>query len=379
MKWIVIKRDDLHKEIWERPLSHVATKYGISDVGLGKICRRLGVPKPAVGYWAKREAGHHVEIPPLPPASGEIENAVQIPIREKRRDIKLIPEPAVAVPVQLRNPHPLVQKTREELHKATTDDYGRLAPRDHRGLTIRVSKAQLSRALRIAGALIRALERLGWSVELRGNWNSQVETFAVVHGEAVRFSIWELSRQSIEPGDGSLLSRDRRTYTPTGCLELRIDQYVSTGRSKTTRDRPPKKAIEDALGRFIVSLDAAAKVMHLERQKRQEQERLRQIALADRRRREREAAYERSLQDDLVAKASAHREARSVREFLEAFEQSREGRLTQQDREWLSWAHAKADRRDPLSNGSACSSPLSIPDEWEAGPRIAQSWGSATR
>jgi hypothetical protein len=43
-----------------------AKHYGISDVGLAKACRRMGVPRPPVGYWAKRAAGHEIEIPSLP-------------------------------------------------------------------------------------------------------------------------------------------------------------------------------------------------------------------------------------------------------------------------------------------------------------------------
>jgi len=39
---------------------------GMSDVGLAKICRKLKVPKPAVGYWAKIEFGKKVPRPPLP-------------------------------------------------------------------------------------------------------------------------------------------------------------------------------------------------------------------------------------------------------------------------------------------------------------------------
>lgn len=37
----VWNREELYTEIWEQPLVRVAAKYGISDVMLGKVCRKL--------------------------------------------------------------------------------------------------------------------------------------------------------------------------------------------------------------------------------------------------------------------------------------------------------------------------------------------------
>ncbi|BDC50590.1 hypothetical protein F183_A29060 [Bryobacterales bacterium F-183] len=39
-------RNKLYDEIWEKPATQVAKEYGISDVGLGKVCRQLNIPKP---------------------------------------------------------------------------------------------------------------------------------------------------------------------------------------------------------------------------------------------------------------------------------------------------------------------------------------------
>ena len=38
----------------------LAKEFGISDVGLAKVCRKLGVPVPGRGYWAKKVAGRVV-------------------------------------------------------------------------------------------------------------------------------------------------------------------------------------------------------------------------------------------------------------------------------------------------------------------------------
>ncbi len=62
-------RDTLYEEVWAEPLIDVAERYGVSDVALGKTCRKLAVPLPGRGYWAKVKAGQNpkkTKLPPLP-------------------------------------------------------------------------------------------------------------------------------------------------------------------------------------------------------------------------------------------------------------------------------------------------------------------------
>lgn len=59
-------RVELYDEVWGHPLVKLSQKYGISDVRLGKVCRKLKIPHPGRGYWAKRAVGHTVEQVPLP-------------------------------------------------------------------------------------------------------------------------------------------------------------------------------------------------------------------------------------------------------------------------------------------------------------------------
>jgi hypothetical protein len=62
---IKLSRDELYEKVWAQPVSVVAKEYGISDVGLAKMCRRLEVPIPGLGYWAKKQHGKPVEQIPL--------------------------------------------------------------------------------------------------------------------------------------------------------------------------------------------------------------------------------------------------------------------------------------------------------------------------
>lgn len=41
----------------------LAKEYGISDVGLAKICKKLHIPVPGRGYWANKTAGTASLIP----------------------------------------------------------------------------------------------------------------------------------------------------------------------------------------------------------------------------------------------------------------------------------------------------------------------------
>jgi hypothetical protein len=59
-------RVELYNEVWDQPLVKLSRKYGISDVRLGKVCRKLQIPHPGRGYWAKRAVGQTVEPVPLP-------------------------------------------------------------------------------------------------------------------------------------------------------------------------------------------------------------------------------------------------------------------------------------------------------------------------
>jgi hypothetical protein len=59
-------REDLYRSVWTAPVSEIALRLGISDVGLAKACRRAAIPLPPRGYWAKVASGRHVAQAPLP-------------------------------------------------------------------------------------------------------------------------------------------------------------------------------------------------------------------------------------------------------------------------------------------------------------------------
>lgn len=67
----VPERDALYEAVWKDPVTIVAARFGLSDVGLAKMCRKLQIPLPARGYWAKVKAGKIMKRPALPPLRAE--------------------------------------------------------------------------------------------------------------------------------------------------------------------------------------------------------------------------------------------------------------------------------------------------------------------
>jgi integrase len=75
-----ISRQELYDLIWSQPMSRLAARLGISDVGLGKVCRRANIPVPARGYWAKISAGETFHRPALPTQQKETTDTVRFRI-----------------------------------------------------------------------------------------------------------------------------------------------------------------------------------------------------------------------------------------------------------------------------------------------------------
>ena len=67
----VLKREQIHAEIWKESATRVAARYGISGSMLARICTKLQIPRPARGYWARRQSWRTKHIQPLPAWSSE--------------------------------------------------------------------------------------------------------------------------------------------------------------------------------------------------------------------------------------------------------------------------------------------------------------------
>jgi len=61
-----IPRQELYNLVWSEPITTLADRFGISDVGLAKVCRRSDIPVPPRGFWAMVASGSTFQRPNLP-------------------------------------------------------------------------------------------------------------------------------------------------------------------------------------------------------------------------------------------------------------------------------------------------------------------------
>ena len=71
-----LRREDLYEQVWSEPMVRLANRYGISDVALAKVCRKMDVPVPPRGYWRRIETGRRPARPPLPRLRPGVRGAV---------------------------------------------------------------------------------------------------------------------------------------------------------------------------------------------------------------------------------------------------------------------------------------------------------------
>lgn len=65
---VTVTREDLYTQVWSEPMINLAKKYGLSDVGLRKKCKKLNIPLPPQGYFLRYERRRQrTNRPPLPP------------------------------------------------------------------------------------------------------------------------------------------------------------------------------------------------------------------------------------------------------------------------------------------------------------------------
>jgi hypothetical protein len=107
-KYQEFTRKELYDLVWSTPMTKLAKLFGISDVGLRKICVKHNIPTPPLGYWAKLSFGKPVEQAALGPAGDNVRDKVSVALSAAMD----LPEDAVtaeveapkSIPTQLRFP-----------------------------------------------------------------------------------------------------------------------------------------------------------------------------------------------------------------------------------------------------------------------------------
>lgn len=273
----VVTREELYAAVWTTPLSRLAKEYGISDVGIAKICKKLGVPRPNRGYWAKRKAGLSKHPPALTPGHPINEVEIYPPYvdsqeREALRAIKAVIEKnlQIVVPKRLKKPHTLTVMTQETLDVSKPNNHGLIYCSPPHGYDLAISPGLRARALLMMDTLVKALESCNVTVRL----DSDLKRMYVGNKEdEVRFCLRESYKQTRmappprKKGDHLYSYSPKYSYTPTGSLSIRIEKYL--GKGVLTHWEDKKAPIEDRLAEIVNGLLLACE---LQKEKRLQRE-----------------------------------------------------------------------------------------------------------
>ncbi len=392
----------------------LARRFGLSDVGLAKACRRYNIPTPRAGHWAKKRHGkivRRISLPPCndpalatisfdrsneaaaaepPPPPPPLASTFFDPELGRLAEIEARGEDPIVVSEMLRSPHPLVERTREGLIAASKDrSYHRelvLYPRrsdDLCCLNVRVSPHNIGRAMRIMDTLIRGLEKRGHRVSVP---NEQYHRGTCLEALGRRFQV-QLREPTVRkghvptdkerewlkkyPGSSSVPKWD---YVRSDQLLLEVQEQYSWN-PLTVRDGKRKRVEDDLSGipmailrlvddrrrQAAVDAEKARVRAEAERQKCEAEERRRQ---EEQRRQEELARIE-----ALFTEAEKWGRCRQTNDYLKAIRAMVNERYGFIDPEsplarWLNWAEEAVERSDPLATlRTRIDESLAVPSE----------------
>lgn len=367
-----LNREDLYELVWSEPMQMLGPKFGMSDVGLKKACKRLRVPTPGRGYWAMKAAGRAPRRTPLPklpksvtasqqtitfgrppkPTPKEVVEATG-PVADQER-FEALPENRIAVVDVLANPHKLVQSSIQLPRNAKADQQHRLVPRGKRCLAVAVTLGTADRAMAVYDALVKACESRGWAVAVADSEKGSATTVTVAEervGLLIEERVDRVERKP-DPKEKRLYWGKEYDYVPTGRLTVRLLAPYLGGVRQSWSDGA-KQRVEDCLNGVMVGLVAASEF--IKAQRLEQEARHREFVAAEERRREAEKRRQaeeariRALDSDLLA----WRKATTAREYAAAMRRSAEAAGLLEEgapmAAWLAWVDAYADRVDPTA------------------------------
>jgi hypothetical protein len=369
-----LTRDELHDLVWSVPGTALAKRFGISDVGLAKICRRHEIPRPPRGHWARVRAGKRVSRKPLPPLSLRQRDLRTITIyqtqlktvspakaiapaapgkRQPEEDSVKQPsiiEERIVVPGTLRKPHEILRPAirRRGGNKAIAETTLRQT------LHGSFCRKCYGRALRSLDTLFKTLEQQGFPVEVN-SWESPPQFVTSLDGNLIAFKVQEdrkeeRRRRRIPPDERRSWFREpyetRFVDVCTGRLIFRAEG--GWGRSCFFEWKEKgKKRLEDHLHECISCVLRAAEAKREAVRQWEEDCRRREREEEERKQREEERRRLQHLENLVENWVRAER----IRAFVAtAREGAKDEASAQLGEDYLAEALALAHRLDPLQN-----------------------------
>lgn len=366
-------RQELYELVWADPVKTVASRLGVSDVAVGKACRKAAVPLPERGYWAKKNAGNDHPRPELPPrfpgASDEItfggtqgggwsidlEDELPPPPHFSENIDSLrarISSLVGSVPCKslASITHSLIAKLLEQDQERLDKGYGWDQPQF-------VAPLQ-KRRLRIINSIFIASQRLGCRPTMAmSKYAESNRDVTIGVGESnVHFSLLPIDERGCAANASKMDAKRLR-------LCVRSNSYRNEERCRAAWEDTEQVHLEDVLSEIVTEILVAGEEQYREWRIRQhewmvqrkaelQEEERQRILEQERRAREALEAEERARVERLLSEAMALQKADTIRNYVaEVIERASLMETPQSGvKRWAAWALAQADRIDPVKN-----------------------------
>jgi hypothetical protein len=338
-------RQELYDMVWSEPRSSLSKRFNISDVGLRKLCVKMGVPMPKHGHWARIKHGKSVTIQSLPGNYTGDETAT-LEIREEG----MISEQAAVIGLQkkiesddnhwevskrLAKPDILIAEAKTYLTRPDRRVYDGAIASSGDILNISVSPKILARALRFLNALIQILRTRGHDVRIENG-----DSVVIIEGQKLELSL----REKFTKNPNTERWQPNH-WQPRGVLSLRIKRSYHQMESIDG-----KLTLEQQMSKIVAKLEhhgQLAKEEHEEwgrkRAEQAEYERIRK-ELHDRK------ENELKMFKELLEKTKRWEKANFMRTYLDTMKENavKNNTLTPDLVNMIEWGKQKADWYDPL-------------------------------
>lgn len=351
MKKNSFTRKELYDLVWSKPLTSIAEEFSISNVGLRKICWKMDIPLPEMGFWMKRKFNKKITRKILPENFDVLQS---IALKQRAIDKNITPHlnkhlisrekelidalgASLIIPKRLSDPCQHVRDAAMSLkskkHRAYQYEGVYTTSRDE--IDISVSFPNFSRSLRLMDSIIKTLIRRDHGFTIDNG-----KSYAIIYGQEIQIRIREIAKR--------VQNKDSYGFflLPTGNLKIQFDDYFK----KQIVDG--KVSLEERFPRLIACLELLGE--------KKKQERIELEAYwaeqkeKDRIRKELKEKKDLELENfrSLYHLAMRYQKAQYIRNYLNSYESYlvSHGKLTSDKKHWLDWAIKKTDWLDPFIN-----------------------------
>lgn len=318
-------REALYDLVWQRPLSQLAKEFGISDVGLRKICHQHDIPTASNRWWVAKEYGKPAVQTPLPDNIQFAGKLITIPRSDPRPNqsserieasAKAAEAAAKAQKISTRALPQIAKDMIAELKACKLSERGGIYLDSPTSFKFSFDKAQLPRVIAIISQLIPAVLDLGFEIKSTEKGARIVaEGYEIpVHVRAFLKRVQVKSRWSSSGWQSDFMQSDRLAVILND-LGGR-DGTIGFGRRKEIADKA-RHRIEDKIDKVVEAIASEP----IERREAEEEQRRRKAYWAEvhRQREHAEWLKRREIQrhellDELIA---ASRKRAGIRALLD--------------------------------------------------------------